>query len=369
MHNGQSADFVLGADGFARIDAGLARNRFGSAGGLSSDGEHLWVTDLANARVVQFNGQPGVNGPRADLVIGQTSFDASEAGPDDLHLAIPTDDYQRSEFGDVYGSGGILAVADGANRVVVWNALPSSLGVPWDIVLGQSTSTGAGSGTSATSLNTPSGVWTDGQMLLVADTQNHRILLWNSIPTRNGAAADLVLGQSDFDTRESPSPPTERSMNSPSDVFYDGDRLYVADAENHRIMVWNALPTENHAPADVFIGQTSGSTGSSNAGGSTANAVGLAGPLEIAVAYGSLFVADAINVRVVVHTPVPTTSGEPADAVLGYADLVGARLADGDQSLAPRGVAVFGEFLFVSDSADGTGVARVLRYALQNLPR
>src|SRR5260221_14544868 len=34
--------------------------------------------------------------------------------------------------------------------------------------------------------------------LLVSDNANNRVLIWNSIPTTNGAAANLVLGQPDF---------------------------------------------------------------------------------------------------------------------------------------------------------------------------
>ena len=46
----------------------------------------------------------------------------------------------------------------------------------------------------------PQGVWIQGGKLYVADTQDHRVLIYNSIPTSNGAAADLVLGQPNFTT-------------------------------------------------------------------------------------------------------------------------------------------------------------------------
>ena len=44
------------------------------------------------------------------------------------------------------------------------------------------------------------GVWIQNGKLYIADTQNHRVLIFNSIPTANGAAADVVLGQPDFST-------------------------------------------------------------------------------------------------------------------------------------------------------------------------
>jgi hypothetical protein len=67
-----------------------------------------------------------------------------------------------------------------------------------------------------------------------------------------------------------------------------------------------------------------------------------------------------------VHTPSPTSSGEAADAVLGYADLVGTPLETEGQALAPSGLAVLGDRLYVSDSSPTS--ARVLVYQLVNLP-
>jgi len=46
----------------------------------------------------------------------------------------------------------------------------------------------------------PQGVWIQGTRLFVADTDNSRILVWNTIPTSNYQAADYVLGEPDFNT-------------------------------------------------------------------------------------------------------------------------------------------------------------------------
>jgi len=46
----------------------------------------------------------------------------------------------------------------------------------------------------------PQGVWIQNGKLYVADTQNNRVLIYNSIPTANGAAADVVLGAPNFTT-------------------------------------------------------------------------------------------------------------------------------------------------------------------------
>ncbi len=370
--DGQSAELVLGAPDFATpaTGGGPADDEFGYATGMTSDQERLWVVDLFNARALQFNSQPLVNQSAADLVIGQATFNEKVAGPDELHLTIP-EVLLGGARGDVASDGDVLVVADGeANRVVVWRSLPDSNGVDWDIVLGQTTATGNAAGLAGDRLSGPMGVWTDGEVLIVADSGNHRVLIWSSIPTDSGAAADIVLGQADFDSAEAPDPPTARSMNTPVDVFFDGERLYVSDSQNNRVMVWNGMPSENHAPADYFVGQNSGASGTPNAGAGSQeeNAFGVHLPGEITVAHGSLYIVDQVNFRVVVHTPRPTESGEAADAVLGDSSLDGAELSDPDQAFTPRGVAVFGDKLFLADSNPAFGSSRILRYQLANLP-
>jgi hypothetical protein len=66
------------------------------------------------------------------------------------------------------------------------------------------TDTGRNSGkkVSASTLHYPSGIWSDGEKLIVADAWNHRVLIWHSIPTENGQAADVVIGQPDFESNE-----------------------------------------------------------------------------------------------------------------------------------------------------------------------
>ena len=53
---------------------------------------------------------------------------------------------------------------------------------------------------SAKSMRGPQGVWIQNGRLYVADTQNNRVLIFNQIPATNGASADVVLGQPDFTT-------------------------------------------------------------------------------------------------------------------------------------------------------------------------
>ena len=52
----------------------------------------------------------------------------------------------------------------------------------------------------AKSVSGPQGVWIQNGKLYIADTGYNRILTYNHIPTTNGVAADVVVGQPNFTT-------------------------------------------------------------------------------------------------------------------------------------------------------------------------
>ena len=43
-------------------------------------------------------------------------------------------------------------------------------------------------------------------------------------------------------------------MRSPTGVFSDGTKLYVADYASHRVIIWNTIPTTDHAAIDEVWG-------------------------------------------------------------------------------------------------------------------
>ena len=154
------------------------------------------------------------------------------------------------------------------NRILIWNTIPSSNDIPADVVIGQKDFTtgginygGNGNSPSAQGLRGPQGVWIQNGRLYVADTQNHRVLMWNSIPTQNGQNADLVLGRPNFTTFVEPDiskvavSATATSMLNPVSVTSDGTRLYVTDLGHNRVLIWNSIPTQSGQAADIAIGQ------------------------------------------------------------------------------------------------------------------
>ena len=76
------------------------------------------------------------------------------------------------------------------------------------------------------------------------------------MPTSNFQPADIVLGQSDFVTGSSAASATASSLHYPYAVFVLNGQLFVADYSNDRVLIYNQLPTSSGAPADVVIGQT-----------------------------------------------------------------------------------------------------------------
>ncbi len=349
--SGQYADLVIGQDDFTSNIANSGGQSASSLKGptaVASDGTHLWVADASNARVVQFNALPVVNRPLADIVIGQASFTASTSSTSQTTIRI----------GDVnmFAAGGKLFVVDGSsNRVLIFNSIPTQSGAVASVVLGQGDFTTSTSGKAATSLNGPADVWSDGTRLVVSDNANSRVLIWNTIPTSNGQAANVVIGRSAFGLGlgDAPAdPPSSSSMKFPTGVWSNGTRLYVADAGNYRVMVWNQFPTANGTPCDFVLGQTSFTANTANAGGANANAIGLQRPYKAIEVGGSLFISDSTNHRVVVHSPLPTTSGEAADAVLGQDNLDSNVLPNtptGNALSSPRWISVAGNALYVPD--------------------
>ena len=219
--------------------------------------------------VVIFDRIPVAGENNTGIILGSAGFDSepvadcSSAGMSGPENAVATD--------------GKMIVADaGNNRVLIWNAVPSVSGTEPDLVLGQNSfdtcetndddQDGNSDNASARTFSSPAGIWSNGEKLAVIDGGNHRVLLWNTFPTENFTAADVVLGQQDFvsyyrndaDNDSSQDDPSAQTMNLPyQGVFSDGEQLFIADGDNNRVLIWNSWPTENGQAADVVLGQNS----------------------------------------------------------------------------------------------------------------
>lgn len=170
---------------------------------------------------------------------------------------------------------------------------------------------------SPSTLYAPRGVYLSDALCVVADSGNHRVLVWHERPTRSGQPADVVLGQPDM-TSEGPragGTDARRGLHLPCGVaVYDG-RLVVADAWNHRLLVWNAVPQSDFAAPDLVIGQPDPDGYEANAGGALSAGV-LHWPYGFDLVDGVFWIADTGNRRLVGWDGLPEP-GQPARYLLG----------------------------------------------------
>jgi hypothetical protein len=164
----------------------------------------------------------------------------------------------------VFVANNMLFVSDtGQNRVFIWHSIPTTEYQEPDVILGQleveDSGRNSGGLVTESTLHYPSGIWSDGKRLIVADAWNHRVLIWHTIPTNNAQRADVVLGQPDF-TQNKPNlgianDPTSQTLNWPYGVFSDGKSLWIADTGNRRVLFYKTIPIKNYAKADNVIGK------------------------------------------------------------------------------------------------------------------
>lgn len=167
----------------------------------------------------------------------------------------------------------------------------------------------------------PRGVFLGEDHLVVADSGNHRVLIWNGVPDTDEQPADVVLGQPDGQT-EGPAAGgrgPERGMHLPTGVLIHDGRLVVADAWHHRILIWNTVPTVSDTAPDIILGQPDASSVEVNRG-ADCSASSFYWPFGIAMVGSAFWVADTGNRRVLGWRNGIPQADQPADVVLGQPD-------------------------------------------------
>lgn len=442
---GQAARLVIGQPNFTAGNYGATSQLLGTPSGLAYANGVLWVADANriggspdNNRVLRFSDLSTYPGPTQDpvipgtlcgvcrgnasLVLGQPDFVSSNYSITQSGMRNPT---------AIATDGNIVAVADtDNNRVLIWLSYPTENGQPADVVIGQPnfTSNGVSSPPTAQSLRGPEGLWIDTtstpEKLYVADSEDNRVLVYNKIPTTNNVAADLVIGAPNFttpvqlDLTLNNTAASAANMQTPVSVMTDGTRLFVTDLGQNRVLIWNKVPTTNGAPADIALGQinlttsipdnsytinadntndcdgapknitpvmcqsnaayaaSQGQTGSTAVDGDGTTiyparcAATMALPRFVYSTGTQLFVADGGNDRILVWNEIPTQNGQPADVILGepdeFSDNTFENPNGADALQAPFALAWDGLNLYVGDSYN----RRVVVYTpgIQNIP-
>jgi hypothetical protein len=350
LTNFQAASAIIGQSlvtGSSPNNGGVGTNQVGlnQPNGHAGSGS-LYVADSDNHRVLGFTSMPTGLGTGANFVLGQADFVTGTPGTSAGKMSRPT---------ACWVAGNALFVADSFNRrVLVFSPPPTATNTAASLALGQPDLVSNASATTQNGMGRPFEVCVAANRIVVADSDNHRVLIWNGIPAVSGANAQLVLGQVDFVTTGSGTSATQ--FDQPAGVWTDGTRLAVADFTNNRVLIWTTFPTVNGQAADVVVGQPDFTTNTPGTGSQKMD-----NPISVASDGASLFVADSDNHRVLIFSPFPTASNPAATSVLGQSNFSNVAANDDDQNGTsdaapsartldlPSGVTAIGNQLLVVD--------------------
>jgi len=298
----------IAGDGLAEPIVPDGSTTFGPRGAaLASTDGPLAICDTGHHRLLLWHKLPRDDYAPADVLIGQPDFGRegrnAKGDPGPATMNVPT----GVGFGTDPATGEtILAVADAWNhRVLIWDSIPTRDNQPADVVLGQSVFSGMqinrGGAVGPDTLNWCYGVTIIDGRLVVGDTGNRRVLIWDEIPTKNGQPADMVVGQQDLNSRDENAgeEPGPLGLRWPHAVASSNGRLLVSDAGNNRILVWNEWPSEPGVPADFALGQKNFECLEINQGNYGPDASALNMPYGLAVTKDWVIAADTANSRLI----------------------------------------------------------------------
>ena len=325
----------------------------------------------------------------AYLIIGQGDFSTvmSNRGADD-----PGDNTLSAPQG-VCKFGDMLFVSDAGNhRVLVWDQFPEENGEPSNVVLGQEDfadcmenrglsttldemTSGLGdenldgftiSKAEEDTLSLPAGLCVIEGKLYVVDSGNHRVARWNGIPSEDGEPPTLVMGQDNLEENEA----NRQGLVGSGSLFFptgicsgDDQHVFVADKDNHRVLIWKKTPFSDGWNADISLGQVGMDERDANRGDfDNVQQDTLSFPTGVFYDEESdkIFVVDQGNNRVLIWNSLPRDTGQPADVVIGQKDFVsrspnmgkGENRATQESMYFPRDVVAGKMGLFVSDSGN-----------------
>jgi len=139
---GMAASLVIGQANFVSSGAATTASGLAYPAGIAFDsGGNLWVGELVNNRVLQFQ-PPFTSGMSAALALGQASFTTNAAATTQSGLSGP--------YGIGFDSSGNLWVADGGNSRTLQFTPPFSNNQKASLVLGQANFTSNTGATTAT---------------------------------------------------------------------------------------------------------------------------------------------------------------------------------------------------------------------------
>jgi len=274
----------------------------------------------------------------------------------------------------LYGTKGValdttnerMFVSDGDNRVLVFDI---SNGITTNMVasnvIGQPDFETNTPLTNSSTFYDPYGLDYDeeNERLFVTDASNNRIMIYDlSSGISNGMAAAYVIGQPDFDTNTVNN--TDTGLYFPVGVKFDPttEYLYVNDYNNYRVMVYDlSLGITNNMPASFVLGQPDFISVIWSTG---VNGFGPNPDISVDSDRQLVFVPDQFANRVMVYdVSGGITNGMDASYVIGQPDLITYTANTSVNGLSQPGSVYYDQntkWLFVGDQLN----RRVLVYDL-----
>ncbi len=344
----QSANVVIGQntmiDDMPNQGTTLNAHTLNNPQGIAVNGSKVFISDSGNRRTLVFNSIPQANNIDADVVVGQTDMNSSAAALTSAGCSDPTGVASINDY--------IFIVDWQYNRVLIYDTIPFQNGAPAQYVVGQADMTSSVWSCSPNNYRNSIQVFSEGTHLFVNDQHNHRILIYNVIPTTNNATADIVVGQPNMTSHDfnQGSGVAANTLYFPGGMCTYDNKFIIADSTNNRVLIFNSIPVADNTSADIVIGQSDMISNSPNKGGSAPAANSLNGPGDVCCDGTRLYIADTGNNRILIYNQLPTVANASADIVIGQTDMTGSSSGCSDKKFnGPNAICVENKKLFVTD--------------------
>ncbi len=259
--DGESAIHVLGQADFTSSGSTTTQSGMNTPQALAYDSanQRLFVGIFSTARVLVFDVASITDGENAVNVLGQSSYTSTSFTVSQSSTVSPG--------GLLYdGDHNRLFVA-GNNRVIVFDVTDITNGENGVALLGQSNYASSTAATTQSGMNGAAGLAYDrvNQRLFVGNYLASRITVYDVAAITDGEDATHVLGQYNFTSTGAST--TANGLSLPQGLAYDegNQLLYVAEASNHRVSVFDvepdAAPLANAAGTPVVTALATSSLG------------------------------------------------------------------------------------------------------------
>jgi uncharacterized protein (TIGR03437 family) len=347
---------------------------------------NLWVTDTGNNRVLRYPAaslKANQNAPAADIVIGQPDMVSTQGA-----AARTSKTKVTAPDAITFDPSGRMFVADALGRVLVYAAAPAT-NAPAIRIMGVSLPTQTQPNppaVSGTSFENVTGVVATASNVFVVDSAAHRVVIFGNVDSWAAETTTVIsplatsqLGQNNLSDSKANQggEPSANTLNAPVDAAFAGGELFVADANNSRVLVYASAASGTGPAASRLIGQLDFADRAPNLaegkefylsgavnGGASGTAV-----LDLKSSPVHMYVADTVNNRILGFNDFRHwMPGQKADLVIGQPDFSRTTVNyPTNKANAPNSQGLYGPSSLTLDSAGNLYVAdtfnsRILRF-------